>query len=126
MGNDFANNKNNSADKEQKELFDIKKVIQRNKTAALGLAVLLATSNVILTGCETRQLNPSSNSMYMQKLKEKEDKEWDTDFIGGGGDGYYRYSGRPNISDGHVSGWGAGPGHYFVGGYGVIRGGGAG
>jgi hypothetical protein len=126
MGNEFEKDELTSGEKENKELFDVKKVIQRNKAAALGLAVLLATSNVILTGCETRQLNPASNSMYMQKLKEKEKNEWDTDFIGGGGDGYYRYSGKPNVSDGHVSSWGTGPGHYFVGGYGVIRGGSAG
>ncbi|MCE1246964.1 MAG: hypothetical protein LWY06_09985 [Firmicutes bacterium] len=126
MGNEFDNIELTSGEKEKKELFDIKKVIQRNKTAALGLAVLLATTNVVFTGCETRQLNPASNSMYMQKLKEKEKDEWDTDFIGGGGDGYFRYSGKPEVSNGHVSSWGAGPGHFSVGGYGVIRGGGAG
>ena len=101
---------------ENKEINKIRELVKKNKAAALGLAVVFATSTM-LTGCGSKPAkNP--NSILVEKNDEKEDED-DNTYVGGGGYGYYYYSGRPIIT-GNKTFWSKSPASK---GYGGIRGG---
>jgi hypothetical protein len=105
------------------------------RSAALALAVLMVT-NAALIGCEASPKVMRPNLSISQTIEEESDDEYTDDLlVGGGGTGYYRYTGRPVVegSSGYVgtSGshyvsvtrWGGAPNCYSRGGYAVVRGG---
>lgn len=113
--------------KEAEPASKVKGLLQTNKAAALGLAVLLATGT-ILGGCGA-PANQSGTAGW--EIVEDEDDEEDqaggagTYYHGGYGGGYYRYSGRPKFESGGKVTWSKPSDKFKSGGYGFIRGGGA-
>jgi hypothetical protein len=115
---------------EKKEKGDMK------RSAALALAVLMVT-NAALIGCEASPKVMRANTSLSQAIEQDADEDYPDDLlVGGGGTGYYLYTGRPMIdssSTGHVgttygthifvTRWGGTPNNYSRGGYAVVRGG---
>ncbi|MDA8235157.1 MAG: hypothetical protein M0Z31_10225 [Clostridia bacterium] len=106
------------------EAARVKGLLGKNKAAALGLAVLLATGT-LLTGCGGPE-RESAGAQWEVVEDEEEDEEANTFYHGGYfAAGYFLRSGRPVIDlDGKVK-WSKPKGKYKSGGYGAIRGGSA-
>lgn len=97
----------------------IKDLLNKNKAAALGCAVVLATG--LLSGCASTD---QTGDTAQWQVYEEEDLEDDYYYYGGHG-GYYIRSGRPFFDSKGTARWSQPSGTNKSGSYGIMRGGSA-
>ncbi|MFZ3172121.1 MAG: hypothetical protein WA118_09085 [Carboxydocellales bacterium] len=105
----------------------IKGLLPTNKAAALGLAVLFATSTM-LTGCGSPVDKAGTAGWEVVDEKEAQENQANGNgnfYYGGYGLAYFMLSGRPRFNPGGKVSWSKPSDTFKSGGYGIIRGGGA-
>lgn len=98
----------------------VEKMLKRNRAAALGCAIVLATG--LLGGCTDAG---SAGDTAQWQVYEEDDDDDDYRYYGGSHGGYYIRSGHPIFNTQGQPRWSKPSGTYKSGGYGIIRGGSA-